>query len=215
MPTRRKTLFALSNALVGSAAIGSGALESVIATPTADMRVVTTGRGLPYGIKLKPGREDEAYVRTTDEGFVKEILLNGLTAPGDGINQKAEVRFENLVRICNEPPGPPIEELYFEFEVTGHGLGAMDPTPDEIEQVLFIASAGGDIPGNGNTDFLSATDHGQTGADKITPNEELPFGIGINLLPSSPIQSLPSPEKYSVALRIRAKIKETGKSPNP
>lgn len=217
MPTRRQTLIGLGNTLVGGVAIGSGAFDNVIAQPGGDLRVVPDAGGPPDGIKLIPGRDDEAYVVTTEDGRVEEIVLTSVGATGDGLNTGAITRFEDIVAIRKEPPGPPIEELYFEFAVTDEGLDNSDPTTDDIESVLFIASSGGDVPGDGTHDFLEETDHGQTGADKLTPNEELPFGIGVDLGDESALQDLPSPEKFGIQLRIEAKQKDPGppNSPGP
>jgi hypothetical protein len=212
MPTRRNLILGVGNLLLGSAAITNGAFNPLV-TPEADMRIIADAAG--GRLKLKPGRHDETYVTTDQDGYVEEISLDGLGVAGDGVNRSAETRFERLVILCNQPPGPPIEELYFEFEVTDEGLDATDPTPAEIESVLFVASAGGDILGEGTTDFLDATNHGQTGADNLTPNEELPFGIGIDLLPGSQIQDLPEPANFTVTLRIEATVTGSGQSGNP
>ncbi len=64
------------------------------------------------GITAKPGRTDKSFVRTNDDGLVEEILLNGLGVSGHGVNQSAETRFENLIRICNQGSRSAIDELY-------------------------------------------------------------------------------------------------------
>lgn len=212
MPTRRNLLLGVGNALVGSAALTHGTFND-FASPTADMRVIADAQ--QRRIRLKPGRADNAYVLTNSDGYVEEIVLNGQGATGDGVSRSAETRFERVVDLCYLPPGPPIEELYFEFQVGDDGLTATDPTPAEIESALFIASEGGDIPGEGTVDFLDATNHGSPPHGKIPPNSERSFGIGVDLLPGGPIQDLPDPSKFSVTLRIEAILTGQGQGGNP
>lgn len=70
-----------------------------------------TPRGPPDRIRLIPGRDDEAYVVTTEDGRVEEIVLAGVDATGDGLNTAAITRFEDIVAIGEEPPGPPVDEI--------------------------------------------------------------------------------------------------------
>jgi len=207
MPTRRKLLLGAGNLLLGGGLVTRGALN-VIGAPTSDMRVIADGRcpGAP-GLRLVPGRDDEAYVLTDQNGYVEEVALDGLGVGSEGVNQTAESRFEGIVRVYNEN-GAAIEELYFEFEAVDDGLTGADPSPADIEEALFIASAGGDIPGDGSTDFLAATDHGQITDDQIAAGEGLNFGVGVDLLPSSPIQDLPDLGKFDVKLRIDAQAED-------
>jgi len=202
MPTRRNLLLGVGNLAIGGGIVTRGALNA-LAEPTADMRVISDVRCPTPDLRLKPGRDDEAYVSTNANGDVEELLLNGLGVAGEGLNRTAETRFEQIVRVCNEG-GPAIEELSFEFEVVDEGLTVSDPTPANIEEALFIASAGGDVAGDGSSDFIAATDHGQLGNGQIDAGEELSFGIGVDLLPSSSIQDLPDPTKFTVKLHIVA-----------
>jgi len=207
MTTRRKFLSGLGNVTVGSAILGTGTFGAFNAgtEPTSDMRIIT-----PPRVTVKPasvaGRDDEAYVETTDEGYVERIVLDGRGVPDEGVNPAAETRFERLAVITNESSGSSVEEIYFEFEVTDEGLGASDPTPTEIEEALFIATVSGDIPGNGETDFLAASDHDDADDGSLAPDEAVSFGIGAGLLPSSTIQALPDPETFTVSLRLTAEL---------
>lgn len=200
MPTRRSLLLGVGNALLGGVAVTSGAFAG-FTDRSGDMRVVTTGQCPHPGLRLKPGRDDETYVSTDSDGDVKEVLLDGTGVMGNGLNRVAETRFERLVRVYNEH-GATIDELYFEFEVLDEGLSTSEPTPEDIEAALFIASAVGDIPGEGSVDFLAAVDKGQ---NDIAAGEELPFGIGVDLAANSTIQKLPNPQTFSVILHIEAK----------
>lgn len=197
MPTRRQTIVGLASALASSGALVSGAFDGVTTSHSADLRIIADPPA--RGVKLLPGREDEAYVLTDEEGRVTEIVLKD---SGDrGLSQGAQTRFEQIVEIHKTPPGPPIEELYFTFEVTDEGLEPGDPTPETIESALSIVSASGDVPGEGETDYFEATEEAAPN-DKLTPNDSVPFGIGVDLL--SEIRDLPDSDRYSVKLVIES-----------
>lgn len=199
MPTRRQTLIGLGNVLAGTA-VGTGAFDSAFARPSADLAVLADVR-TPPGIKLLPGRSDEAHVETDQDGEVTSIVLADSNGPG--LNKGAETRFEDIVELHKEPPGPPIDELYFEFEVGDLGLGATDPAPSEIESTLFIAAADGDVPGDGSTNYLQATNVGDAHNDLLSPNQHVPFGVGVDLTAPG-ITDLPDPDRFGVVLNITA-----------
>lgn len=203
MATRRNFLVGLGNVVVGSAAVTTGSF-SESASPSADMRVIADSRCPRPGLRLVPAREDEAYVLTDADGEVTEFVLDGTDSDAEGLSKAAESRFERLVKVTNGESAPAIEELYLDFEVSDEGLAPADPTPAEIEDALFIASQWGDIPGNGTTDYLTVVDQSGSTDGEIAGGEEVPFGIGVDLLPSSSIQELPDPAKFSVKLLVSA-----------
>lgn len=194
MPTRRATLTGFGTLLAG-AAVGTGAFSSAFARPSADLQVLAEVRA-PPGFRLLPGRDDEAHVVTDGDGEVIGIVLNGLS-------KGAKTRLEDIVELHKDPPGPPIDELYFEFEVIDTGLSGTDPTPSEIEAAVSIVARDGEIPGDGTHNFLEATDVGDAHNDKLSPNQHVPFGVGVDLLPPG-ITDLPDPGRYGVHLNISA-----------
>ena len=199
MVTRRNAMIGLGNLAVGSGVIASaGAFADSTRLAEADFRIITPP---PDDIKLLPGRNDEAYVVTNEEGRVIEIVLDGRDVPGDGISKRAETRFEHIVLIEKEPPGPPFDDIRFEFTVEDHSLGSADPTPEEIEDVLSIIASDAEIPGTGETNYLQETDDADASSDLLEPNQQVPFGIAIDL---KEMMDLPDPDDYTITLQIRA-----------
>lgn len=188
-----------ANAFVGAGVVASGAFDGQAMSPSADFRIVVPGR---RGFELRPGRDDESYVETDEDGLVTNIVLTA--QGGHGISIGAKTTFENIVEIHKLPPGPPIDKLYFEFEVVDQGLvDGTDPTPAEIEAALFIAAADGDAPGDGSQNFLQVTEEGDAHNDLLSPNQSVPFGIGVDLTPPG-ISDLPAPDRFGIDLHIRA-----------
>jgi hypothetical protein len=189
----------LAHLFVGSGVVASGAFDGSATSPSADFRIVVPGK---RGFELRPGRDDESYVETDDDGLVTRIVLTA--QGGHGVSIGAKTSFENIVEVHKLPPGPPIDELYFEFEVVDIGLvEGTDPTPAEIEAALFIAAADGDIPGDGSQNYLETTDEGDAHNDLLSPNQSVPFGVGIDLNTSG-ISDLPPPDRFGIDLHIRA-----------
>lgn len=201
MPTRRQTLLGLASLASGSASVVSGAFSGSATTPASNLRVLADARFPAAGLELRPGRDDESHVVTDGVGLVTDIVLT--PAGGSGISKGAETRFEDIVEIHKTPPGPPVDEIYFEFEVVDAGLQGSDPTPAEIQAAFFIAAADGDIPGDGSQNYLEATDVGDAHNDLFSPNQHVPFGIGVDLLPPG-ITDLPDPGRFHVQLNIQA-----------
>lgn len=202
MPTRRNTILGLANVLVGSAAVASGAYSGTAMTPGSSLQVLADPRFPAGGLELRPGRNNAAHVSTDGDDLVISIDIGGPN--GDGLNRGAVTRFEELVEIHKLPPGPPVDEIYFEFEVIDDGLdSATDPTTGDIEDALFIAAADVDVPGDGSQNYIQATDEAGAHNDLLSPNQHVPFGIGVDLLSSS-ISDLPSPDRFSIRLMITA-----------
>ena len=200
--TSRRRLLSTFALLFGSGAVASTALTNTTTAPGADLRILADAR--PRNVVLRPGRDDEAYVIAEDDGeggrHVTELVVG---AAGDrGVSRSAETRFERLVEIHNEPGGPPIDELYFTFEVTDEGLEPEDPSPAVIADTLSIVSASGDVPGTGDQNYLEATDEGPP-SGQLTPNSSIPFGLGVDLLGHG-VTDLPDPERFDVMLVIES-----------
>lgn len=195
-------MLGLAHLFVGSATIASGAYSGTAVTLESNLRVLADPRFPAAGLELRPGRNDAAYVTIDGENLVISIDIG--ESGGDGLNRGALTRFEELVEIHKLPPGPPVDEIYFEFEVIDEGLDpGTDPTPGEIEDALFIATADGDVPGDGSQNYLQITDEAGAHNDLLSPNQSVPFGVGVDLIPPG-IEDLPDPARFSVRLDIRA-----------
>lgn len=201
MPTRRGTLLGLAHLAAGSAAVASGAYSGTAMTPASDLRVLADPRFPQAGLELRPGRNGAAYVTTDGDDLVISIDVG--QSGENGLNRAAETRFEDLVEIHKLPPGPPVDEIRFEFDVVDEDLDPGDPQPSEIESALFIAAADGDVPGDGTNNFLDSTDEADAHNDLLSPNQHVPFGIGVDLLTSG-ISDLPEPDRFSIRLNITA-----------
>lgn len=197
MPTRRQTILALANAAVAGGAVSTmGAFAGSTTSPSADFRIIADAR---RELKLVPGRADEAYVITDEDGYVVEIVLDGTGVMGDGISKRAETQFLDLVEIEHEPPGPPFDTITFEFDVeTGH-----ETEEEAIAEALSIIASDARIPGTGTENYLEATDDGDAHDDLLEPNNRVPFGIAIDLL-GPELTDLPHPDDLSITLIIRA-----------
>lgn len=194
MPTRRQLLAGFANVCVGAGMIASNAFGGETTSPSADFRIVVPRK---RGFELRPGRQDESYVETDGDGLVTAIVLPPLS-------KGAITRFEDVIEFHKLPPGPPIDEIYLAFEVHDEDLDpANDPTPSDIQDALFVAAADGDVPGDGSQNYLEETDVGDAHNDLLSPNQSVPFGVGVDLLPPG-IEDLPDPARFSVQLDITA-----------
>lgn len=209
MPTRRHTLTGFAGAVLGLGVVSSAAAFSGSTTVESDFRIIVPPE---KGFKLLPGRDDEAYVRTNDDGYVTEIVLDGQDVEGEGISQRAISHFEHIVRIEKEPPGPPFDDIHFEFDVEDEGLGPDDPSPATIEDTLSIIASDAELPGDGTYNYLQETNDADASDNLLEPNQQVPFGIAVDLLEDP--SDLPDPDTFTVRLIIRAEpIQGGGQGP--
>ena len=77
--------------------VGTGAFDAVEAERNVN---IETAADADAFLGLEPARDDDAYVDTTEDGLI-EVNLDGNEEGGEGLNQRAVTRFENLVRVTN------------------------------------------------------------------------------------------------------------------
>lgn len=199
MPSRRNVLLGLANLAGSGAVIGAQAFGGTTTDPDADLRVLPDGRR--GDLILKPCRDNPNHVITNPDGEVTEIVLTG---NGAGLNTHAKTVFECVAEIHRKPTGQPIDELYLEFIVEDQGLGPDDPTPSEIAEVLSIVTVDAEIPGTGDTNYLTATDQQPVHNDLLYPNQFVPFGIAVDLY-SHGISDLPDPSSFGLTIKLTAR----------
>lgn len=193
-------MLGLGQLLFGGVAMSTGAFDASATTSSA-LRIMAV-----FDLELAPGRDNERYVDTDEDGRVVAINIDGTDTSADGINRHARTRFENLVELTNNGDTP-VYELHFEFEVTDTGLQAGDPTTDEIEAALQIVSATDEIDATGDVNFFDISEDEDVDDGELNPGDGIPFGIQIDLLPNSgpgTIDSLPPTDRFDVTLHIRA-----------
>ena len=195
MPTRRQTLFVMGNVFVLGGLTGSGASLVVGSSSDASFRIVADADD----IELTPVNDSPVYVKTDADGFVSGFALGG----GDGVNTRAVTRFEDIVQITNVATNP-IKGIYFSFEATSSVLSS--ETLDAVETALQATAGGATLESTGlsGDDLLAVSSDPSVGDGELEPGESVPFGLQVNLAPSSPagIEALPSSDDYALTLRV-------------
>ncbi|POG55454.1 hypothetical protein [Haloferax marisrubri] len=195
MPTRRQTLFVLSNFFIVGGVLGVSATTTTQSTSGASFRIVA-----PDYLSLTAANDPPIHVETDASGYVTRLTPGG---DKNGVNKRAITRFEDIVRLTNVSETD-LDGVYFEFDVTSDSLS--DSTLEDVEAALQVTAGDEALaPGSDGDDLLDVSPAVSGSEGVLGPGESVPFGLQLNLIPwtgPSTLEDLPDPETYSATLRI-------------
>lgn len=203
MPSRRSVLVGLGGLVAGGGAlIGTGAFSTVEAERTVSVQTEGDADAL-LGLAPADGENDEGVVQTNGDGLI-QINFDGNDGDGggDGLNQRARTRFNNLVTITNQGTQT-VNSIQLGFPETDFESGDLDTSNLNFSDTFsFLVSDGSDADDfDGTGDTVSPGEDGasteiMTGNNDVpstlTPGDTVTFGLEIDLIDGGINEDLPN-----------------------
>jgi hypothetical protein len=172
MPSRRNLLIALGGSAAASGvAFGTGAFDQVSATRTASVKVVGDADGY-LGLEAN-GRWANNNNEELKLTFNKETDANGT-----GLNQNADITFENVFTITNQSSQSITLSYFVDPDETSQKTEVSDVTHSGVDSIVFTSeskdtSFGGTLPTGHSINVNVRIDTG-----KGTKKGDIPIEIG-------------------------------------
>ena len=190
MPNRRNVLIGLGGLVAGGGAlIGTGAFDTVEAERTVS--VETEGDADAFlGLTAAGDPAENDFVEEEAEGTISINIDATADAEGggEGLNQNARTRFNNLVTITNQGTQD-VDSITLGF--TSDDQAADQQNLNYEDTFTFPVSANADESDfQGNGDLVSPGESGEPGEiltgnntpSDLTPGDEVTFGLEIDLI---------------------------------